>query len=113
MQADRSGGTCILDVSEADSHMSDRPTTRLSKNEKAYEIVKEPSQDLVEKVRGKICPAMMLAGSKAYFSWLACQGEEPDVGELVSLVYGTVEAQRICRDQQMGLEPRALPRLGV
>lgn len=53
---------------------------------------------------------MFLAGSKAYFSWLSDQEAEPDVGDLVSSVYAAMTAQRICRDQQMGLVPDELPR---
>ena len=77
------------------------------------ELVLSPSRSLVEEIRLCICPAMFLAGSSEYFSWLSEQGEEPDVGELVSRVYAAMTAQRIVRDRQMALELHEPAKLGV
>ena len=58
-------------------------------------VIRPPSAELIAGVRGEICTAMFMAGSSAYFAWLDDQGEEPDVGELVSQVYGAMRAQEI------------------
>ena len=68
--------------------------------------VRPPARDLVEKCRERVCPAMFLAGSSEYFSWLSEQGAEPDVGELVSRVYRAMTTQRIARNRQMASKPR-------
>lgn len=67
-----------------------------------YETARKPDVSLIREIRdNEIDLAMMLAGTEAYERWRSNPELADDLGELITEIYASMEAQKVAVRQQI------------